>query len=336
MERRDFKSSATVAKLCCLVFFHRRSLSKEVGKKTHHLLSLPWVSNSGYKKSCRMRVKSFSVYLDSRHRNRPFLQTSSSLSAAAWEQLLIVENRDVPGRDFPFFFFLALKIWTQYDRNNSPELGWDALIILCRHDVLVLMLRRNERKPWSCEAVKPWSCEVSLRVRQPASRTCPPFGSCPGRRRRAGCSGGVPRPTGQTGAVHSGNSGRSLPWGNPATRDDQTHSLQHTQQRRFTMWKRGRQRNFLANSNSAPLCTVTGGSAQELGHHAKFKQSREKTIQSGCAAASRWPPQRLISSKQQSSNWNNNSEPTSPSPCNFQPRSQRNTNSTTRVDALCK
>lgn len=55
---------------------------------------------------------------------------------------------------FSFFFFLALKIWTRYDRNNLPEFGWDALIILCRRDVLVLMLRRNERKPWSREAVK--------------------------------------------------------------------------------------------------------------------------------------------------------------------------------------
>lgn len=183
-----------------------------------------------------MRVKSFSVYLDSRHRNRPFLQTSSSLlpesSSSLWRTGMC------PGEIF-FFFFLALEIRTQYERNNLPEFVWDALIIFCRRDVLVLMLRRNGSR----EAVKLWSCEVSLQVRQPASRTCPPFGSCPGRRRRAGCSGGVPCPTGQTGAVHSGNSGRSLPWGNPATRDDQTHSLQHTQWRRFTMWKTGRQRN---------------------------------------------------------------------------------------------
>lgn len=296
MERRDFKSSATVAKLCCLVFFHRRSLSKEVGKKhtifclSHGFQIQATRKAAGWESNLSVFTLTVATETGRSFKRAPvYLQLPES-SSSLWRTGMC------PGVIFLFFFFLALKIRTQYDRKNLPEFGWDALIILCRRDVLVLMLRRNERKPWSREAVKLWSCEVSLRVRQPASRTCPPFGSCPGRRRRAGCSGGVPRPTGQTGAVHSGNSGRSLPWGNPATRDDQTHSLQHTQQRRVTMRKTGRQRNFLANSNSAPLCTVTGGSAQEGGHHAKFKQSREKTIQSGCAAASRWPPQRLISS----------------------------------------
>lgn len=79
---------------------------------------------------------------------------------------------------------------------------------------------------------KPLSWEVSLRARPPASRTCPLFGSCPGRRRRAVCSGGDPCPTGQTGAVHSGNFGCFLLWGNPATRDGQTHSLQHTERKK--------------------------------------------------------------------------------------------------------
>lgn len=76
---------------------------------------------------------------------------------------------------------------------------------------------------------------MSLRVRPPASRTCPLFGSCPGRRRTAVCSGGDHCPTGQTGAVHSGSCRCSLLGGNPATRDDQTHSLQHTEQKRLTM-----------------------------------------------------------------------------------------------------
>lgn len=86
---------------------------------------------------------------------------------------------------------------------------------------------------------KPWSWEVALPVRPPASRTCPLFGSCPGRRCRAVCSEGDPCPTGQTGAVHSGSCRCSLLWGNPATQDGQTHSLQHTEKKRLTMRRKG-------------------------------------------------------------------------------------------------
>lgn len=127
---------------------------------------------------------------------------------------------------------------------------------------------------------------MSLRVRPPASRTCPLCGSCPGRRRTAVCSGGDPCPTGQTGAVHSGNFGCSLLWGNPATRDGQTHSLQHTERKRFTM--RCKECYFLVcKIHIQPNDIQKREVPLEL--HAKSKQSQEKTSQSSCAAAS-WSP----------------------------------------------
>lgn len=79
----------------------------------------------------------------------------------------------------------------------------------------------------SAQSVLYSECVMFLQVGQPASRTCLLYGSCPGQRRRADGSGDAPDLLSSTAAGHTGNYTHSLPWGNPATQDGQTHSLQH-------------------------------------------------------------------------------------------------------------
>lgn len=166
MERRDFKSSATVAKLCCLVFFHRRSLSKEVGKKhtifclSHGFQIQATRKAAGWESNLSVFTLTVATETGRSFKRAPVCLQLPESSSSLWRTGMC------PGVIFLLFFF-ALKIRTQYDRNNLPEVGWDALIILCRRDVLVLMLRRNERKPWSREAVKLWSVLTGEAASQP-------------------------------------------------------------------------------------------------------------------------------------------------------------------------
>lgn len=80
-----------------------------------------------------MRVKSFSVYLDSRHRNRTFLKWAPVMvhsSAAAWEPLLTEGTGDVPARRFNTYK------GGLYEGNHLRGFGGAAWIIpvrcLCR------------------------------------------------------------------------------------------------------------------------------------------------------------------------------------------------------------
>lgn len=196
------------------------------------------------------------------------------------------------------------------------------------------MLRRNRSR----EAVKPRGREVSLRVRQPASRTCPPFGSCPGRRRRAVCSGGDPYPAGQTGAVRSGSSGRSLPWGNPATRDDQTHSLQHTERRRFTTCSTGPAKEFYGQFQFSSAVRGTGRlrtGARKASCKVETKWRKDDSIRLRCGLAATPAEVNKLKATELKFGTTTASQPPR-HPATLNPRSRRNTNSTTPVEALCK
>ncbi len=73
---------------------------------------------------------------------------------------------------------------------------------------------------------------------QPASRTCPPCGSCLGQKRTAAGNAGDPCPRGWTAGGRNDNSHCCRLWENPAIPDGQTHCLQlNTIEKCLTDWR---------------------------------------------------------------------------------------------------